>query len=380
MSLLQAIFLGIVQGVTEFLPVSSSGHLAIFQNIFDMKTDGGLLFDVCLHIGTLAAVFIVYWKDIFKMIREFFRMCGDIIRNVKIFYRNRRYDEALRYHRIIHNNYRKFVLLVLVSTIPTGIIGVMGKDLISFASTTLIVPGVCLLLTGLLLLVADHCKDGKKIPKDISYSNGFLIGIAQGLATLPGLSRSGTTIAACLLSGFDRRFAVKYSFIMSIPAVLGAAVLELKDIGSETISGGLVTNCVVGAIVSGVVGYICIRTMLVVVRKRELQGLFHLLFRSGSRCDHRSFYCIKVRGDIHGSKERDRNTENHREKADGFQEAVCFFGEENIFRSQGKWKGTAEKEGECLRLSFCTGGDPLGDAGPLCDPLYQQFRNRRLRR
>ena len=162
MSLLQAIFLGIVQGVTEFLPVSSSGHLAIFQNIFDMKTDGGLLFDVCLHIGTLAAVFIVYWKDIFKMIREFFRMCGDIIRNVKIFYRNRRYDEALRYHRIIHNNYRKFVLLVLVSTIPTGIIGVMGKDLISFASTTLIVPGVCLLLTGLLLLVADHCKDGKR--------------------------------------------------------------------------------------------------------------------------------------------------------------------------------------------------------------------------
>ena len=149
-------------GVTEFLPVSSSGHLAIFQNIFDMKTDGGLLFDVCLHIGTLAAVFIVYWKDIFKMIREFFRMCGDIIRNVKIFYRNRRYDEALRYHRIIHNNYRKFVLLVLVSTIPTGIIGVMGKDLISFASTTLIVPGVCLLLTGLLLLVADHCKDGKR--------------------------------------------------------------------------------------------------------------------------------------------------------------------------------------------------------------------------
>ena len=242
MSLLQAIFLGIVQGVTEFLPVSSSGHLAIFQNIFDMKTDGGLLFDVCLHIGTLAAVFIVYWKDIFKMIREFFRMCGDIIRNVKIFYRNRRYDEALRYHRIIHNNYRKFVLLVLV---------------------------------------ADHCKDGKKIPKDISYSNGFLIGIAQGLATLPGLSRSGTTIAACLLSGFDRRFAVKYSFIMSIPAVLGAAVLELKDIGSETISGGLVTNCVVGAIVSGVVGYICIRTMLVVVRKKNFKGFSIYCFAAG---------------------------------------------------------------------------------------------------
>ena len=111
MSLLQAIFLGVVQGITEFLPVSSSGHLAIFQNIFGMQTDGGLLFDVCLHIGTLAAVFIVYWKDIFKMIREFFSMCADIAGNIKIFYRNRRYKEAFRYHRIYINNYRKFVVL-----------------------------------------------------------------------------------------------------------------------------------------------------------------------------------------------------------------------------------------------------------------------------
>ena len=281
MSLLQAIFLGVVQGITEFLPVSSSGHLAIFQNIFGMQTDGGLLFDVCLHIGTLAAVFIVYWKDIFKMIGEFFSMCADIAGNIKIFYRNRRYKEAFRYHRIVHNNYRKFVVLVLVSTIPTGLIGVVGKNLISFASTTLIVPGVCLLLTGLLLLVADHCKDGKKIPKDISYSNGFLIGIAQGVATLPGLSRSGTTITACLLSGFDRRFAVKYSFIMSIPAILGAAVLELKDIGTEVISGGMVANCVTGAIVAGVVGYICIRTMLVVVRKKNFKGFSIYCFAAG---------------------------------------------------------------------------------------------------
>ena len=223
------------------------------------------------------------------MIREFFSMCADIAGNIKIFYRNRRYKEAFRYHRIVHNNYRKFVVLVLVSTIPTGIIGYAGQSLVTAAgktllvpaSTTLIVPGVCLLLTGLLLLVADHCKDGKKIPKDISYSNGFLIGIAQGVATLPGLSRSGTTITACLLSGFDRRFAVKYSFIMSIPAILGAAVLELKDIGTEVISGGMVANCVAGAIVAGVVGYICIRTMLVVVRKKNFKGFSIYCFAAG---------------------------------------------------------------------------------------------------
>lgn len=87
MSLIQAIFLGIVQGITEFLPVSSSGHLAIFQNIFGMETDGGMLFDIMLHVGTLAAVFVVYWKDIYKLIREFLRMCVDIVFNIRIFYR-----------------------------------------------------------------------------------------------------------------------------------------------------------------------------------------------------------------------------------------------------------------------------------------------------
>ncbi|MDY3919983.1 MAG: undecaprenyl-diphosphate phosphatase [Candidatus Limivivens sp.] len=272
MSILQAVFLGIVQGITEFLPVSSSGHLAILQNIFGMETDGGLLFDVMLHVGTLVAVFVAYRKDIWKMIRETILICADICSNIRIFFQNRRHQEALRYHRVVHNNYRKFVLLVLVSTVPTGIIGYAGRGLVSIAGKTLLVPGVCLLLSGLLLIVAQVSEDGRKIPRDVSYSNAFFIGIVQGIATLPGLSRSGATITACLLSGFDRRFAVKYSFIMSIPAILGAAVLELKDIGNESISAGMVGNCIAGAIAAGLVGFVCIKTMLVVVRKKSFKG------------------------------------------------------------------------------------------------------------
>lgn len=194
MTILQAILLGILQGVTEFLPVSSSGHLAIFQNIFKINTDSGMLFDIMLHVGTLVAVCVVYRKDILRMIRETIMICVDIAANIKILIRNKKDDEAFRYRRIIHNNYRKFVVLVLVSTIPTGIIGYAAKNLVSAVSATLIVPGVCLLLTGVLLVVADISEDGHKVPKDVSYSNGFFIGIAQGLATLPGLSRSGTTI------------------------------------------------------------------------------------------------------------------------------------------------------------------------------------------
>ncbi len=272
MTILQAIFLGIIQGLTEFLPVSSSGHLAIAQNIFEIDTGGSMLFDIMLHVGTLAAVFVAYRKDIVRMIREAICICIYIGANTKIWISNRKNDEALRYKRIIHNNYRKFVVLILVSTIPTGVIGYAAKNLVEAASATLIVPGVCLLLTGVLLVVADFTEDGKKIPRDVSYTNGFFIGIAQGISTLPGLSRSGTTITACLVSGFDKRFAVKYSFLMAVPAVLGASVLEIKDAVAEEITGNLVLCCVIGAVVAGLVGYVCIKVMLSIVRKKKFKG------------------------------------------------------------------------------------------------------------
>lgn len=281
MTIIQAILLGIIQGVTEFLPVSSSGHLAIFQNIFKVETGGSMLFDIMLHVGTLAAVFVVYWKDIVRMIREAICICIDIVGNIKIWIANRRDDEALRYKRVIHNNYRKFVVLILVSTIPTGVIGYAAKSLVEAASATLIVPGVCLILTGILLFVADFTEDGTKIPRDVTYTNGFFIGIAQGLSTLPGLSRSGTTITACLLSGFDKRFAVKYSFLMSVPAILGASVLEIKDVAAEPITGNLILCCVVGALIAGVVGYICIKLMLAVVRKKKFKGFAIYCFLIG---------------------------------------------------------------------------------------------------
>ena len=218
MSLLQSIFLGIVQGLTEFLPVSSSGHLAIFQNIFRIDTGGSVLYDVLLHVGTLAVVLLVYWKDILKLIIEFFRMAGDILVNMGMLFSSGR--KQPKYRKIIRTNYRKFVVLIIVSTIPTGIMGYLGSKLISDASSTLIVPGVCLLVTGILLLLSDRKEDCWKIPKDVSYGEGVLIGIAQGFATLPGLSRSGTTIAAATFCRLDRKFAVKYSFILSIPAIV----------------------------------------------------------------------------------------------------------------------------------------------------------------
>lgn len=270
MSLLQAILMGIIQGLTEFLPVSSSGHLALFKILFGVETDTGMLFDVLLHAGTLLAICVVYYKDIWKLIVEGCCIVRDACINAVLFFKNPGgKGEREPYRRLVNSSYRKFVMLVIVSTIPTGIIGVAGKNVVEMASEILIVPGICLVLTAILLFIADHTRDGEKLPKSVTYTNAFGIGIAQGIATLPGLSRSGTTITACLLSGFHRNFAVKYSFIMSIPAILGALVLELKDFKSVEISGAEIFYYIIGMLIAAVVGYICIKTMLVIVRKKK---------------------------------------------------------------------------------------------------------------
>lgn len=282
MSLLQAIFMGIIQGLTEFLPVSSSGHLALFKNLFGVKTETGLLFDVLLHLGTLIAIFVVYYKDLLRMIVEGCGILYDAAVNVGTFLKNRLHHEEIPYRRVIHNSYRKFVMLVIVSTIPTGIIGIVGSDLVEMSEQILIVPGICLIITGVLLLIAQHHPDGKKTPKTVTYSNAFGIGIAQGIATMPGLSRSGTTIAACMMSGFGRNFAVKYSFIMSIPAILGAVVKELIGASGITVSHTEMLYYLIGTVIAGVVGYICMKTMLVVVRKKKFTGFSIYCFIIGA--------------------------------------------------------------------------------------------------
>lgn len=272
MTLLQSIFLGIVQGITEFLPVSSSGHLAILQNLCGIHTDGGLLFDVMLHLGTVIAICIVFRRDVLRMIGETVRMIKDIGKNISVFFHNKKDQDAIRYKKILHNNYRRFVVMVLCATIPTGIIGFAARDLITLASESLLAPGIGLIMTALLLIISDAVETGKKIPKDISFTSSFLIGIAQGISTLPGLSRSGTTIAACLISGYDKRFAVKYSFIMAIPAILGAACLEISQIGGSHVSISQFFIYLAGAVISAVVGYFCIKKMLTIVRKKKFKG------------------------------------------------------------------------------------------------------------
>lgn len=288
MELWEAIVMGVVQGLAEFLPISSSGHLALFKNILnlDLEAAGGLLFDIMLHFGTLVAIFIVFWKDIKKLIVEGFRIIGDFFINVGRFFKNiigkSKEKEKIEYKKVVDGAYRKFVMMVIVSTIPTGIIGVLFDSFIEKASSDILVPGIGLLFTALLLTIADHTEAGRKRPNQISYTEAGIVGVAQGLATLPGISRSGTTIAACLKLGFDKNFAVKYSFIMSIPAVLGAVVLKLKDFAEIKFDTAMIINYSVGTVISAVIGYICIKTMLVIVRGKKFTGFAVYCFIVGT--------------------------------------------------------------------------------------------------
>jgi len=282
MDLAKSIIMGIVQGIAEFLPISSDGHLAIMRHILHIQTDNSLLFDVLLHFGTLIAVFIVFWKDIAELIVEGFKIIGDSLINIGRFCNNLASKKKTEYKKVISTPYRKFVMLIIVSTIPTGIIGVIFKNAIEVAGQTLLVPGLCLILSGLLLMIADRVKTGKKTEETATYQDATLIGVAQGLAILPGLSRSGSTITTSLLFGFDKNFAVKYSFIMSIPAILGAVILQLKDFSMDMVSQSDLLNYLVGTIVAAAVGYFAIKTMLIVVRGKKFKYFAYYCFTIGT--------------------------------------------------------------------------------------------------
>jgi len=199
MDILQALILGIVQGLTEFLPVSSSGHLALLQNYFNEVNVG---FDVMLHLATLLAILVFFSKDILDLIKGFFTF------NWK--------DERFR-----------TVIYILLATIPIAFVGYYGKDMIYNIFSNLYVVSLGFFISGMFLFTASFVKKKKKM----NLSNSFVIGLSQALALVPGISRSGATVSTGVLQGIEREKAIKFSFILAIPAMIGANILNFTDIG-----------------------------------------------------------------------------------------------------------------------------------------------------
>ena len=264
MTYLQAVILGLIQGLAEFLPISSSGHLAILENFFGIKEDSMLFFAVMLHFGTLLSVFVVFWKDIVELFKELILTIKDLI--------------GRKGFRLDERPIRKLGVMIIVSCIPTAIIGFAFGDIFEGIYSKPILIGVMFIITGLLLIAAETWGGGNRNINNLNYRNSIFIGIVQGLAIIPGISRSGSTLFASLLCKLDREFAVKFVFLISIPTILGSVILELPDGLKEGISGQTWGPIIVGVLVAFLSGLFAVKVMLKVVSNKKLKYFSCYLF------------------------------------------------------------------------------------------------------
>ncbi len=248
MELLKAVVLGIVQGLTEFLPISSSGHLVIGSQILDFQKQG-IAFDVFLHLGTLLSVIIVFRQDIWAMALAPLQ-----------------YAKGVRTKEVMKN--LKWDLYIIIATIPAVFAGLYHKDHIEVIFTNLTLVFVMLSITGV-IMIASRFLEERNV--ELRGSQALMIGCAQAMAIMPGLSRSGSTIFAGMVMGIERQLVARFSFIMSIPAILGAVVLQLGELIAHPPGSESILNIVVGTAAAALSGYFAIVLLLDLVRKNRLQ-------------------------------------------------------------------------------------------------------------
>lgn len=266
MTLVQAIILGIFQGVTEFLPISSSGHLVLLQNFFGIK-EGNLFFTEMLHFGTLISILIVYFNDIINIIIEFFKMIGEGIKNKNF---------------KIKNGYQKLALLIIIGSIPTAIIGFLFEDFFkTLYSSSLLPIGMAFIITGFLLWIANKKPYENKNVKNMSFLDSIIIGLFQGIAIIPGISRSGSTIVAGLLRGLDRSLATEFSFLLALPAIFGAGLFGIIDVVKTGSEVAFTIPLLAGVLLSAIVGVFAIKFLISMLKKDKLHYFSYYLWIVG---------------------------------------------------------------------------------------------------
>lgn len=239
MSNLTALLLGVIQGVAEFLPISSSGHLVIAQHFIKGFKQPGILFDVVLHVGTLVSTLVYFRRDITEIIKGFFKGGGDN---------------------------RKTALLIIVASVPTAVIGLTFKDYVEGVFGSVAIAAGMLLVTGLILFLTRFVTRGEK--EQLSFWDAILVGTAQGIAIMPGISRSGITISTGVFRKIEPEEAGRFSFLLSIPAILGALLIESRHI--SLVESGSASFYIVGAVAAMVAGLLSIHFLMSVLRSRRL--------------------------------------------------------------------------------------------------------------
>ena len=282
MSALNAILLGVLQGILEFLPVSSFGHIAALRNILGLKEGTGAVFEVFVHLGTLAGVIRFYRKDVRRLLEESYGMLMDLVGNGFLFFHNKKYMEQVSYHKILDSSYRRFTALILLSMVPTAIIGLSARGLAQLAAASAIAPGIGMLLNGVFLIVADFSGCGKEQTAKKLGAHAFMwMGIVQGLSVFPGISRCGLTTGTGMFCGYNQKLAVRISCLMAIPAILGAFLVEIFS----AIKNGLsdpVPLCILGALAAALTGCLLAEALLKLLQKAKFRYFAIYCFIAGA--------------------------------------------------------------------------------------------------
>lgn len=266
---IKIVIIGIVQGLTEFLPVSSSGHTVIMKNVFGL-TEESVALDVLLHLGTLIAVCVFYYKDITALMSESVRLVKDIFCGRKIFNRER--------------PYRVLLIMLCITTLPTAIAGILLENLFDSLFSDITVVGFSLLITSFLLYILNKIDSGTKNVENMSIKDALIVGLFQSCAVTPGISRSGATVFAGRLNGFETRFAVKYSFLCSLPTILGAIVLKSRDLFEQPFSDYRIVGYVFAFAAAAVVGYLSLNMLEFMSVKRNMKPFSVYCFCVGIFC------------------------------------------------------------------------------------------------
>ena len=251
MDILHSIILGIIQGLTEFLPISSSGHLVLYQRIFGFSEEA-LTFIIMMHVATLVSVIVVFWREVWHMVRHPFD---------------------------------RITVLVVVSTVPVAIVGLIFRDFFEYVFASGNYLGIAFVFTGIVLFVADRPRKEAREGKDLSsmsYADAVLMGLAQSMAIIPALSRSGFIIAAGLFRGLKKESAIKFAFLMSIPAIIGPAVFDAENITFQAFQNIGVLPLLLGMVSAAITGYISIRFMLNFFSRASLRVFSYYVFILGS--------------------------------------------------------------------------------------------------
>ena len=267
MTYFEATILGLVQGLAEFLPISSSGHLALLQSWFKIDESKVLLFTVLLHVGTLISVFIVYWKDIWELIVELVLTIRDLCTGKGL--------------RMEERPVRKLGVMIIVATIPTAIIGFAFGDFFDSLYTSVLPIGIGLIITGFLLVFAEKINTGNREIKQMNCRNAIFIGIVQGIAICPGISRSGSTLFGSLVCNLDRKFAVKFVFLISIPSILGSAILETPAAIEAGVTVSQLGPVIWGMAVAAISGLVAIKGMIKIVSDKKLSWFSYYVWALG---------------------------------------------------------------------------------------------------